>query len=94
MGIPKFARYLMTKYPLIIRKIMNDNDLPSIDYLYLDINGIIHNVSHGNNIFKSLSYKDDTTIYSATCQVIDAILKLIKPKKMMMISVDGVAPRA
>ena len=40
----------MIKYPLILKKIREEGDIPEIDNLYLDINGIIHNVSHGNDL--------------------------------------------
>ena len=96
MGIPKFARFLMTRYPLILRKIRENGDIPEIDNLYLDINGIIHNVSHDNNIINSImsNSKPVKNIYRDVCETIDYILKLIKPKKLLMISADGVAPRA
>ena len=28
MGIPKFAKFLITRYPLIIKKIKEENDVP------------------------------------------------------------------
>ena len=94
MGIPKFARFIMTRYPLILKKIREEGDIPEIDNLYLDINGIIHNVSHGNDIITACMNFSSEKIYSDVCITIDKILKLIKPKKLLMISADGVAPRA
>ena len=94
MGIPRFAYYISNRYPLIIKKIKEDADIPEIDNLYLDINGIIHNVSH--NYCCDASQINETTkqIYNEVCEVIKKILHLIKPKELLMISVDGVAPRA
>ena len=94
MGIPKFARFIITRYPLILKKIREEGDIPEIDNLYLDINGIIHNVSHGNDIITACMNFSSEKIYSDVCITIDKILKLIKPKKLLMISADGVAPRA
>ena len=94
MGIPKFAYFLTTRYPLIIKKVKDETDIPEIDNLYLDFNGIIHNVSH--NYFCDASKITSTTIeiYAEICEVINHIVHLVKPKKFLMISVDGVAPRA
>ena len=94
MGIPKFAYYLTNRYPLIVKKIEEEADVPEIDNLYLDINGIIHNVSR--KYFCDASIVNETTkmIYKDVCEVIKKITHIIKPKKLLMISADGVAPRA
>ena len=94
MGIPKFAYFISNRYPLIIKKIKEQTDIPEIDNLYLDINGIIHNVSH--KYFCDASQINETTkqIYKDVCDVIKKIVHLIKPKELLMISADGVAPRA
>ena len=70
MGIPRFAYYISNRYPLIIKKIKEDADIPEIDNLYLDINGIIHNVSH--NYCCDASQINETTkqIYNEVCEVI------------------------
>ena len=94
MGIPKFAYFLTNRYPLILKQIKDETDVPPIDNLYLDFNGIIHNVCH--NYFCDASKITQTTneIYAEICEVIRQIVHLVKPKKLLMISVDGVAPRA
>jgi 5'-3' exoribonuclease 1 len=94
MGVPKFAYFLTHRYPLIVKQIVDETDVPPIDNLYLDFNGIIHNVSH--NYFCDASKITPTTneIYAEICEVINQIVHLIKPKKFLMISIDGVAPRA
>ena len=94
MGIPKFAYFITNRYPLIVKKIKEDTIIPEIDNLYLDFNGIIHNVCH--NYYCDASKITSTTnqIYAEICEVIRQIVHLIKPKKLLMISVDGVAPRA
>ena len=94
MGIPKFAYFITNRYPLIVKKIKEDTIIPEIDNLYLDFNGIIHNVCH--NYYCDASKITSTTnqIYAEICEVIKQIVHLIKPKKLLMISIDGVAPRA
>ena len=46
MGIPKFIKTLIRRYPLIVGNIKNESDIPPIDNLYLDINTILHLDSH------------------------------------------------
>ena len=48
MGIPRLVKSLMTRYPLIVGNIRNSSDIPKIDYLYLDLNSVIHELSHSN----------------------------------------------
>ena len=94
MGIPKFAYFISNRYPLIIKKIKEQTDVPEIDNLYLDVNGIIHNVSH--KYFCDATQISETTkqIYKDVFDIIKNIVHLVKPKQLLMISVDGVAPRA
>lgn len=47
-GIPKFYRWLSERYPLVNQPIAETN-VPEVDNLYLDMNGIIHNCTHGND---------------------------------------------
>ncbi|KAL8455158.1 hypothetical protein Emag_000995 [Eimeria magna] len=48
MGIGRFYRWLSERYPLINEKI-DASSIPAFDNLYLDMNGILHNCSHGNS---------------------------------------------
>lgn len=48
MGIGRFYRWLSERYPLINEKIVASS-IPTFDNLYLDLNGILHNCSHGNS---------------------------------------------
>lgn len=75
MGVPKFYRWLSERYPLINQKIGDASLLPefgtgvrcgalmglscSADNLYLDMNGILHNATHGDaGIEKKKSDRD------------------------------------
>ena len=77
----------------MVKKIKENVDVPEIDNFYLDLNSIIHNVSHGNSILISCQKRPYEDIYEDTCDTIDKLLQIIKPKNLLMISVDGVAPR-
>ena len=96
MGIPRYAKTLMTRYPLIVENIRNESDIPKIDNLYLDLNSTIHELSHSNsmNILALLKNKSYEEIYEQTCELINQILELIKPSSLLMISLDGVSPVA
>jgi len=93
MGIPKFAYFISQRYPLIVKKIKEKIDVPEIDNFYLDLNSIIHNVSHGNSILISCQKRSYEDIYLDTCDTIEKLFQIIKPKNLLFISVDGVAPR-
>ena len=96
MGIPKFLRTLIRRYPLIVQNIKYENDIPPIDNLYLDINLILHLLSHSreHNLLALTKKKTDEDIYRETCEFINQIVKLIKPKSFLMIVLDGVCPIA
>ena len=96
MGIPRFAKTLMTRYPLIIGNIKNPSDIPIIDNLYLDLNSTIHELSHSrpDNLLALLKNKSYDEIYKETCELINQIVELIKPKSLLMIALDGVSPVA
>ena len=94
MGIPKFAYFISQRYPLIVKKIKEKVDVPEIDNFYLDLNSVIHNVSHGNSILISCQKRSYEDIYADTCDTIDKLFQIIKPKNLLFISIDGVAPRS
>ena len=68
MGIPKFAYFISTRYPLIVKKIKEKIDVPEIDNFYLDLNSVIHNVSHGNSILISCQNRKYEDIYQDVCE--------------------------
>ena len=96
MGIPKFLKTLIKRYPLIEQNIRNNSYIPPIDNLYLDINIILHLLSHSreHNLLALTIKKTNEDIYKETCAIINQIVQLIKPKSFLMIVVDGVCPIA
>ena len=96
MGIPRYAKTLATRYPLIIGNIRDESDIPPIDNLYIDLNSIIHDVAHGNkeNLLAKIEHKSNEQIYEDICNFIKELVLLIRPSKFLMISADGVEPLA
>ena len=98
MGIPKFVKTLMTRYPLIVGRIRNNkpnlSNIPIIDNLFLDLNSTIHCLSHSDayNILALVKEKSLNEIYEETFKFIEQIVELINPKSFLMITLDGVSP--
>ncbi|KDD72803.1 XRN 5'-3' exonuclease, partial [Helicosporidium sp. ATCC 50920] len=89
MGVPKFYRWLSERYPLINQP--GATVFPVMDNLYLDMNGIIHNCTHGNREDVSLSEEE---MVEAIFRYLDKIMHIMRPQKLLFMAVDGVAPRA
>lgn len=102
MGIPKFFRFISERYPLI--NIPFPSTPPQLDNLYLDMNGIIHNCARSSpsttQSSKRYGPEPATTartsqdIYLDVFKYIDNLVSLAKPRRVLYLAVDGVAPRA
>ncbi|GKY94458.1 5'-3' exoribonuclease 1 [Mayamaea pseudoterrestris] len=94
-GIPKMFRWLTDQYPDILSRQLEEglNDDLSIDNFYLDMNGIIHPATHGNNN-DEIIVLDETAMFKKIFLYVDRIYKLVRPQKVLYLAVDGVAPRA
>ncbi|KAL4425618.1 hypothetical protein ABPG75_009634 [Micractinium tetrahymenae] len=90
MGIPKFYRWLSERYPLINQP-GGATVVPIIDNLYLDMNGIIHNCTHGNN--PDVKPTEDEMIVKIFTYL-DKLFHIVKPQKLLFMAIDGSAPRA
>jgi 5'-3' exonuclease len=93
-GIPKLFRWLVDLYPLIVESVgdvIGERSM-SVDYFYLDMNGIIHSCTHANA--DKLIASNENDMFERIFAYTDRLYKLVKPRKMMFLAVDGVAPRA
>ncbi|KAM3162178.1 5'-3' exoribonuclease [Lachancea thermotolerans] len=108
MGVPSFFRWLSRKYPKIISPVLEDtpqiedgvalpidyagpNPNGELDNLYLDMNGIVHPCSHPEN--RPPPETEDEMLL-AVFEYTNRVLNMARPRKVLMIAVDGVAPRA
>ncbi|CAL1299821.1 unnamed protein product [Larinioides sclopetarius] len=92
MGVPKFYRWISERYPCL-SEVVKEYQIPDFDNLYLDMNGIIHTCSHPNDDDPHFRITEEK-IFANICYYIEFLFKMIKPKKVFFMAVDGVAPRA
>ena len=68
--------------------------MPEFDSLYLDMNGIIHGCSHpaDADVEKAISVRE---MMLGIFRYIERLVnEIVKPKKVLFMAIDGVAPRA
>ena len=105
MGIPKFFRYITTKYTDIISDNVSD-----LDNLFFDLNCMIHPCTHRviarfpdlvniyNNTISSHSLDSITEFEAEVYIEIESYLRYLigfaNPQKLIYLAIDGVAPRS
>lgn len=89
--MPKFFRYISERYPCL-SEVVKEHQIPAFDYLYLDMNGIIHTCSHPND---DVCFRiSEEMIFKNIFHYIEVLFNMIRPQKLFFMAIDGVAPRA
>lgn len=97
MGIPAFFRWLHRKYPHMVDYVSDDNQDPATrqkiwyDNLYLDMNNIIHPCTHPEDKPPPETEED---MFEAIFEYTEKVIAMIKPRNLIFLAIDGVAPRA
>lgn len=94
MGIPRFYAEIIKRYNNIQKLLLEK----SIDYLFIDFNGIIYDAYNicklDYNEIKNNAKFENLLINEILKLTKDIIINIIKPNKCVYISIDGPAPRA
>ncbi|TPX36194.1 hypothetical protein SmJEL517_g01499 [Synchytrium microbalum] len=109
MGVPALFRWLTRKYPKITTPAVEEQclevnglNLPidmnkpnpnsfETDNLYLDMNGIIHPCCHPEG---RPAPSSEDAMMAEIFKYIDRIMLMVRPRKVLYMAIDGVAPRA
>lgn len=87
MGVPSLFRWIAKRYSKAIYPVTNQE----IDNLYLDLNGIIHPCCHPRN---KEAPSTEQEMFKEIYRTIDHLVATTRPRQLLYIAVDGVAPRA
>lgn len=97
MGIPAFFRWLHKKYPDMVEYVSDNNLDPAtrqkvwFDNLYLDMNNIIHPCTHPED--KPPPQTEDE-MFEAIFEYTEKVIEMVRPRNLVYLAIDGVAPRA
>ena len=110
MGVSSFFKWLTDKYPRILspclveEPVVIDGAATEIDLsgpnpngyefdnLYIDMNGLVHPCCHPEG--GKPQPKDETEMIERVFEAVDEVVRAVRPRKLLFLAFDGVAPRA
>ncbi|KAL1704363.1 putative strand exchange protein, partial [Schizophyllum commune] len=109
MGVPALFRWLSKKYPKIVQPVIEeeprqigDEVIPidasgrnpngvEFDNLYLDMNGIVHPCTHPEG---KPAPETEEEMMVEIFNYTERVVNMVRPRKLLFMAIDGVAPRA
>eukprot|EP00929_Paragymnodinium_shiwhaense_P007605 TRINITY_DN111512_c0_g1_i1.p1 TRINITY_DN111512_c0_g1~~TRINITY_DN111512_c0_g1_i1.p1 ORF type:complete len:801 (-),score=140.51 TRINITY_DN111512_c0_g1_i1:316-2718(-) len=88
MGVPGFARWAVKQVPKLKQKLASNEQ--SFDNVYLDFNGVVHGCIDEWGYPQTV----EETLFKLVETSLELLVALSKPRKLLFIGLDGVAPRA
>lgn len=92
MGVPKFFRAMLRRYPDVV----GQKDPETIDWVHLDFNGLMHPVCR--EVMKQcpdVGTKElEERMLDALCREVERMAARFRPRKGLLIAIDGPAPVA
>ena len=65
--------------------------MPVVDNLYLDMNGIIHNCTHGNDPGRKITEQE---MIVKVFGYLEKLFQIVQPQKLLFMAIDGGPPSA
>src|SRR3990167_414558 len=95
MGVHYFYTWITKRYPLF-KKTYDPEIMPAVDNFYLDLNGVLYKCARDDSaIYRDLlKGKALDEIFASVFNYINMLVNKMKPRKRLIIAIDGVAPRA
>lgn len=105
MGVPSFFRWIVQRYGSVIDNVIEalpdtyeaniDGDAAplgfTIDNLYFDTNGLIHPCFHPEGRPQP---ETEAEVFEEIFMVLDRVVSVCRPRRLLYLAVDGPAPRA